>query len=69
MALFETTASSMDSAWNSVLSSEAPSAYTQSTRKLSNNRRGQASLSRIQSRRRRFEKGLWLFYQPSLTIQ
>ena len=57
MALFETTTSALDSASGSVLSSEALNVYTQSTSKLSKQSRGQASLSRIQSRIRGFEKG------------
>ena len=51
IALFETTSLALDLAGSSVLSSEA---RTQSTRNCQNNRRGQASLSRI----RHFEKGL-----------
>ena len=59
IGLFETTASALDSASGSVLSSETPGAYTQSTRNIfmSKQPQGQASLSRIQSQIQLFRKG------------
>ena len=54
MVLFETTASALDSAVGSVLSSEALSSYTEHAQLLPKQTRG-----RIQSWSRGFEKGLW----------
>ena len=63
MALIESTFLALDSASGSVLSSEALSEYTKHAQKiivpLSKQPRGQASLRRIWSRSRGFEKDVW----------
>ena len=61
MAFFETTASALDSASGSVLSSETLGAYTQSTRNCQNNRGAKLAWSESKVKSSRFEKSLTAF--------